>query len=421
MNETLALVDKLILPEMPPSVAGYFVPSIAHEIHQQMQLYEEQETDDMIYIDLGGMTLGNGWVDARVQGPATIDFAYHHGMIDQTTRDNLHAIADHCLAHPHQRLPAPFHAFTTPDDCAIMEGVLMAAGKGVLPKFINGPNLYDVTTWDNYQVIQDGSTTINDFMNIPGVKKALNAPDREWAGCMPGAGRRRQLASTLLIHDRPLSTLPYIAELLDAGKRVLMYNGDRDLSTNAQGTETLLNSMDWNGADDWLETKRGLWVVDEYPAGYSKSLLGLDFVVIYNSGHLVPFNQPRNALDLFTRFLQNETFADYQLPSFDYGFKSSSTVVTDSRPRHDHKHHHHKARHDASFSSLDDDDRTNDIYTTEGFSVAALLVAASVSFLLGAFASRRLTFTTPYNPMPSANRTGYISVPDSEDKDRVLQ
>lgn len=108
-----------------------------------MQRYDRSgsssDDKDMIHINLGGVALGNAWVDARVQGPATIDYAYWHGLIDQTTRDNLHAIADHCLAHPDEREPLPFHAFTTPDDCAIMEGVLQAAGKGVFPKFINGP------------------------------------------------------------------------------------------------------------------------------------------------------------------------------------------------------------------------------------------------------------------------------------------
>jgi hypothetical protein len=128
---------------------GYYVPSIAHTIHKNMQNYKALDSNDkdddgsdedrMIYIRLGGMALGNAWVDARVQGPATIDYAYWHGLIDQYTQENLHAIADRCLAHPQGSEPKPFHAFTTPDDCAIMEGVLEAAGKGVLRNLINGP------------------------------------------------------------------------------------------------------------------------------------------------------------------------------------------------------------------------------------------------------------------------------------------
>ena len=122
----------------------------------------------------------------------------------------------------------------------------------------------------------------------------------------------------MLDDDRPISMLPYMAELLDdAGIRVVVYNGDRDLSTCAQGSEILLDSMNWSGSRDWhdpYKTRRGLWLVDNYPAGYSRTLHNLEFVVVYNSGHLVPLNQPKNALDLLNRVLQNKTFVDKELP-----------------------------------------------------------------------------------------------------------
>jgi len=139
-------------------------------------------------------------------------------------------------------------------------------------------------------------------------------------GCIPGAGRRRRLVADLLSQDRPISTLPYIAELLDGGVRVLIYNGDRDLACCAQGSEMLLDSMEWKGQDGWPSASRGLWTVDNdrQVAGYSKEHENLSFVVVYNSGHLVPFNQPLAALDLVTRFTIGKSFADYELPSFEF-------------------------------------------------------------------------------------------------------
>jgi hypothetical protein len=123
--------------------------------------------------------------------------------------------------------------------------------------------------------------------------------------------------------------MPYIAELLDDARiQVLIYNGDRDLSTCAQGSEMLLNSMEWSGANEWTKAPRSLWVVGDEVAGYSKRHKGLEFVVVYNSGHLVPYNQPVNALDLITRVLKNENFADYKLPSFDFGYTAATTKTT---------------------------------------------------------------------------------------------
>jgi Serine carboxypeptidase len=143
--------------------------------------------------------------------------------------------------------------------------------------------------------------------------------DTYWVGCIPGAGRRLQEkvvlpGEILLAHDKPESTVPYIAELLDDGIRVLIYNADRDLNVNVQGNEMLLDSMEWSGADGWSHARRSLWMVNERVAGYAKSYGNLDFVIVYNSGHLVPNNVPIPALDLITRFLNEQSYHDVELP-----------------------------------------------------------------------------------------------------------
>lgn len=312
------------------SYAGMYAPSIAHYIHQQNLKYQAGHTSGRIAIPLGGVALGNGWVDARVQGPITIDYAYWHGMIDSYTRDALHAEWEHCMHSRDPTEPEPFHKFTVPDDCSMMEGALMAAGAGAWSHMPSGPNTYDVTTWDPYSILFHNNNTIDNFFNNRKVQKAIHAREIEWQSCIPGAGRRRRLESGLLDQDRPISTLPYLAELLNAGKQVLVYNGDRDLSTCAQGSEVLLNSMQWKGADGWPRAPRGLWIVNNTVAGYTKEHLGLKFVVVYNSGHLVPFNQPAPALDLFKRFIRNQTFSDRDLPSFSNLDNFTSTKKNDA-------------------------------------------------------------------------------------------
>jgi len=323
------------------SYAGMYAPSIARRVYLETQEYRSGRTKNRVNVTVAGLGLGNGWVDPRVQGPVTIDFAYWHGMIDSTTRDALWARWGHCFnSKTPGKEPAPFHDFNVPDDCAMSEGALMAAGAGIWPVHNKGPNQYDVTTWDPYTTILPGNTTIQNFFNNKDVKRVLHAPEHvKWLGCIPGAGRRRRLVASLLEQDRPVSTLPYIAELLDGGVRVLVYNGDRDLSTCAQGSEMLLDSMDWKGQNGWKSASRGLWVVDDdrQVAGYSKEHKGLFFVVVYNSGHLVPFNQPLAALDLVTRFTLGKSFADYELPSFEFAgqekyldSQGKARVATDS-------------------------------------------------------------------------------------------
>ena len=133
----------------------------------------------------------------------------------------------------------------------------------------------------------------------------------------------------MLDQDRPVSVVPYLAELLDDAEiRVLIYNGDRDMSCCAQGSELLLQEMKWSGQDEWKFTKRGVWLVDGEPAGYSRRTQNLEFVVVYNSGHLFPMNQPVTALDLVTRMVNGESFLDAELPTFDMPPKTTMEAST---------------------------------------------------------------------------------------------
>ena len=138
------------------SYAGMFVPSMAHYIYKQNTEIEElrnkhsEETtkEQRMHIPLAGIALGNGWMDVLVQGPAVIDYAWWHGMIDSSTKKALHHEWINCRPKgttiPKQH--SPFHAFTIPDECGIMGAVLQAAGMNAVDW--GTPNAYDVTTWD---------------------------------------------------------------------------------------------------------------------------------------------------------------------------------------------------------------------------------------------------------------------------------
>jgi len=191
---------------------------------------------------------------------------------------------------------------------------------------------------------------ISQFYNNPAVQDALHVhPHKHWVACMAGAGRRRLSkhgddgdddddekgllpGQILLAHDQPLSMAPYLATLLDEAKiHVLIYNGDRDMTTGAQGSEMVLDAMQWSGAKGWADTdrfERGLWF--PFPkqfGGYIKTFRNLQFLVVANSGHLVPFNQDALALDLVTRFLGSVSYLDNPVPKFNIEAKKKSASM----------------------------------------------------------------------------------------------
>jgi hypothetical protein len=126
------------------SYAGYYVPSIAHYI------YLRNKEEKRPHINLSGLALGNGWADVVEQGGMVVDYAYWHGMIDSVQRDAFHVEWQHCLERTGNE-PDPFHPFTTPDECGMMEAVLAAAGAGLFED--KAPNTYDVTTWDRVRCV----------------------------------------------------------------------------------------------------------------------------------------------------------------------------------------------------------------------------------------------------------------------------
>lgn len=184
-----------------------------------------------------------------------------------------------------------------------------------------------ITPGDNYPILNAPVTASSLFFNNPRVQKLLHVETVgvEWLGCIEGAGRRKLQSSllpgqTLLRHDQPESVSPYISELLDdAGIRVLIYAGDRDLSVNLQGSEQVVMDMEWSGHENWEHANRYLWMVGGDVAGYVKTHKNLDMLLVMNSGHLVPYNVPIPALDLITRLVQDRSYGDILIPKIDLG------------------------------------------------------------------------------------------------------
>ena len=68
----------------------------------------------LIRLGIVGIALGNAWLDPKIQGPAAVDFAWSHGMIDIGTRDTFHRYWRECLRG--RFVPPPMHPFTVPDE-----------------------------------------------------------------------------------------------------------------------------------------------------------------------------------------------------------------------------------------------------------------------------------------------------------------
>lgn len=129
------------------------------------------------------------------------------------------------------------------------------------------------------------------------------------------------------------------APKLGSSVRTLLYSGEFDINCNTLGTLHTLEANKWLGRSvlltpilllqlywrlcnhpivysycigrAWNEAARSLWVVDDDVAGEYFTMDGVfSFLIVRNSGHLLPMDLPHVALDMLQRFLNADTFAD---------------------------------------------------------------------------------------------------------------
>jgi carboxypeptidase C (cathepsin A) len=74
-------------------------------------------------------------------------------------------------------------------------------------------------------------------------------------------------------------------------------------SCNALGVARTINALEWSGAAAFAAAPRCVWKVRGSPAGVAHSAGQLTWLVLLNSGHLVPMNQPEHAYEMVRRFI----------------------------------------------------------------------------------------------------------------------
>jgi len=101
--------------------------------------------------------------------------------------------------------------------------------------------------------------------------------------------------------------MPQIGSLLDnTDVEVLVYSGDKDWICNWRGGEAWTHATKWKGQADFQAQDYVDWNVAGAHAGKLKQYGNLHFLKVANAGHMVPMNQPVNALSMLNTFLKND-------------------------------------------------------------------------------------------------------------------
>ncbi len=100
-----------------------------------------------------------------------------------------------------------------------------------------------------------------------------------------------------VIHD--------VEAILNADIPVLLYQGLYDWIDGVYSNEAWMAEMQWKHHDEFKSVQRMPWNLDGKLVGFTRNFGPLYHVVIRDSGHLVAYDQPHVAKDMFYRFVMN--------------------------------------------------------------------------------------------------------------------
>ncbi|KAF7336198.1 Carboxypeptidase [Mycena venus] len=225
----------------------------------------------------------------------------------------------------------PFPVFSNPEgpECTVLQAKVAACQRMLKwcyssdthlscvtrPLMQTGLNPYDVHKKCNslveglcYQEILHIATRLND----PKVKVALGVdPRRNFAMCNNDVTLRFMVQG-----DGVHNSAKLLSKLVDDSVQLLIYAGNADMTyCNYMGNERWLEGLESSFQNEFLAAEPELWVtLDPFQfagtvrrAGGSggSTAANITFITVWEAGHMVPFDQPEAALDLFEHWMSN--------------------------------------------------------------------------------------------------------------------
>lgn len=271
------------------SYGGHYGPALSSVI------IDNNKNGSRPLINLKGLGLGNAWVDPIIQLRSYITFSQANGLINSFEATVLEDLYASCV-----QLIKNKEWVRSAAECYGMVGAILLLNPGM--------EIYDIRKKCPGTLNHDcyNFTAAEDWLNLPSTNKLLHANGR-----VPNLARETPDGIIAAVNgDESSSHMMDVKKLLDNGGRVLVYNGDFDFMCNWIGGNNWTSAMRWSGQNVFNKSPMKVWKAkNATTAGWVKQMpnLQFQFIKLHNSGHLVPFDQPANALQMFSYFLKNQS------------------------------------------------------------------------------------------------------------------
>ncbi|KAI5969129.1 hypothetical protein CANMA_001796 [Candida margitis] len=293
------------------SYAGHYIPRFASEIINNADRSFELES----------VLIGNGITDPLVQageyGPMACGQGGYKPVLTEEQCDQMERDYPKCasLAKLCYKFQNAFSCVPAQYYCDL---------KLLQPYIETGLNPYDIRK----SCEEEGGNCylemnyIDDYLNLDYVKQAVGASNIDiFTSCDDTVFR-----NFLLDGDEFKPFQQYVAELLDHQIPVLIYAGDKDYICNWLGNYAWVNKLDYKHGEAFANQPLKPWVPAKAisginsspalqskrkPAGEVKNYKHFTFLRIYDAGHMVPFDQPKDSLSMLNSWIQGDYSLGY--------------------------------------------------------------------------------------------------------------
>lgn len=262
------------------SYAGKYVPAIGAALHENAEDLRDK-------VNFRGIAYGNGFTD-----PINMfnfgELLHGFGLIDRISADYMTRVAGQVADH--------IRAGHTRDAVMLVDRLFF----GVLHRETYFKNHTGLGYYYNmlYDAAPPQNSAYKSFVQRPDIRHALHVGSRKF-------DVSRIVVATKFMEDLLRSARPQFAVVVEAGYRVLVYSGNLDFAMSTMATENFLSQVAWSHADRWAREPRSVWRSKDGKRvyGYVKTVKNLNFAVVRNGGHLLPFDQPEVSMELITSFI----------------------------------------------------------------------------------------------------------------------
>jgi vitellogenic carboxypeptidase-like protein len=281
----------------------------------------------MLFIDnpVGGMAIGDGWIDPVHMVGGYPDMIYNMGLCDENEKATIQGYCDRTVGLIKEgKMLEAFNArpprveLLAPRAQPAEQETDTLHRRKVWDQFLNG----DVWPYGNYFHNISGLNDYDNFMNTnppadfdyyapylnqPAVRAALHVGNASFPSD-PSTCEKHLLA------DFMVSLVDELVAMLDSSApdyKVLVYSGQLDVIIGAALTERFLPGVAWKGQDAYNKASKAVWRIrpsDAEVAGYARQVGNFSQVIVRAAGHIVPGDQPERALDMIKRFVEGRKY-----------------------------------------------------------------------------------------------------------------